>query len=288
MEQLLVVSNPSAGSARSKALRERLLSDLTTAGLQFESLELGTREFSDIARLGAYDAIIVVGGDGTVRSALQHIQEKNLDLPIAILPAGTGNLIAKTLGLRRSASLLVRALKQRKTVALDVGKLESGEYFCGAFAIGYLGERIAATPRAVKRILGFGGYLWSFLQLQKLPLHRFIFNVDDVDYQVTGHSLLIVSASKIIGIHSRRVGGVSDGLFECVVTKNTSFFTFPGLVADFYLRTKHPKHFSLATGRRFTIKCDAHASLLLDGETIEGGRTITIEVLPKRQRFIVP
>ncbi len=72
------------------------------------------------------DFVIIAGGDGTVRKVVKKLLERKLDqkkFPIAILPLGTANNLAKTLGVDTDIRLTVQSWKRNKKCFFDVGKI---------------------------------------------------------------------------------------------------------------------------------------------------------------------
>jgi diacylglycerol kinase family enzyme len=67
------------------------------------------------------DFVVLAGGDGTVRKIAKHLLKE--DLPIALLPMGTANNIARTLGLSDSTEDIVQSWKGANTKAFDVGRV---------------------------------------------------------------------------------------------------------------------------------------------------------------------
>ncbi|HEY0629042.1 MAG TPA: YegS/Rv2252/BmrU family lipid kinase [Sphingomicrobium sp.] len=103
--------------------------------------------------------VIVGGGDGTLSSAVDHFV--GTDTVFAVLPLGTANSFARTLGmpLDLDGAIKVIAYGRRKTI--DLGIID-GDYFANVAALG-MSPLIADTvPHALKRYLGVLGYvLWA-------------------------------------------------------------------------------------------------------------------------------
>ena len=287
MNPVLIVENPAAGRRRRTRVAAKLARELGHFKLRSETLTLGIRELPSLTDPDRYGAFVVIGGDGTVRSVIQYLAGLQLDIPIAILSRGSGNIIAKSLRMPRSAHAVARLVHRGKTKAIDIAKLDSGEYFMAALAIGYISTRVAATPRAIKKLLGFGGYLISFAQQRRLPIHSFIFSVDGTEHAVTGHSLFIINTTRLFGMHARRSTGMDDGVYELAITVNKTFWSIPRAITDFYVRKKAPRQLVLFRGKRFTMRCDDHATIILDGESIPGHRSVALTVIPRGQRFLM-
>jgi diacylglycerol kinase (ATP) len=113
----LVVHNPSAGSGHPS--RDELLRLLDESGFStqyFSSKDDGYK--TALARSDA-EIVIVAGGDGTVAKIARNIHDRKI--PLAILPLGTANNVARSLAINGEIGRLVPALREAPLKRLDVG-----------------------------------------------------------------------------------------------------------------------------------------------------------------------
>ncbi len=286
MRRLLIIYNPSSGRSRKERAWHTLRELLARADFHIDTLDLQQESLQD-AQFKTYDTLVVSGGDGTLRTVVQHLLERELDIPIALIPRGSANVLAKSLGLTFSLRKTAELIRKSNTTAIDVARVSTGHYFLAAFALGYLSHRVIDVNQKIKNILGFGGYVWSFLQQRRMPLHHFRFTVDGTSHAIEGHTLLVLNASNLFGFHSPHVKDLRDGVFELVVTTNRTFWSLIGLLYDFYFSRKTSSRFFLVGGTRFSIQCREKLSVQIDGEEIPAQETFDVSVLPKRQRFII-
>ena len=103
--------------------------------------------------------VIVGGGDGSMSSVVDYFVGK--DTVFAVLPLGTANSFAKTLGIGDDLDAAVDAIASGERRRIDLGRID-GDYFANAAALG-LSPMIADTvPHNLKRYLGMFGYmLWA-------------------------------------------------------------------------------------------------------------------------------
>jgi len=103
LRQILVIFNPAAGRGRNLAKRlSRVVAELEHQG--FTVTVLTTQAPGDAERLAreadlAFDLIVAAGGDGTVNEVANGIFAA--PRPLAVLPLGTGNVLANEIGLPR-------------------------------------------------------------------------------------------------------------------------------------------------------------------------------------------
>src|SRR5690606_23348129 len=100
-----VVYNPGAGSFESyEACLERICqfdggSDCSENGDERQDPVLIPVEEFEAARLTNMKRLVIVGGDGTVGKVIADVVRAGLRIPVGIIPAGTGNILAKCLGI---------------------------------------------------------------------------------------------------------------------------------------------------------------------------------------------
>lgn len=108
------------------------------------------------ARAAAYDAVFTLGGDGTVMEVAGVLA--NSGQPIGVLAAGTGNLLARAVGIPLRVGKAVRTLLEGDLLQIDLGRLSTGQRFSVAAGAGIDASMVAETPRWLKRRLGVLAY----------------------------------------------------------------------------------------------------------------------------------
>ncbi len=108
---------------------------------------------------GGYDAVFVLGGDGTVMEVAGALAEEKMTIPIGVLAGGTGNLVARALGIPLSVDKAVPALIDGDEVVIDLGRTDTGRRFAIAAGVGIDAAMIAETPSWLKRRLGVLAYV---------------------------------------------------------------------------------------------------------------------------------
>jgi len=120
----LVIVNPIAGRGRAERAARELKAALEREGVAVELC--ATAQKGDAraraTRIGPeLERLVVVGGDGTVREALEGLTRH--DLPILILPMGTANVMGRDLGLPRDAAGALAVLRGGRRQRLDVARV---------------------------------------------------------------------------------------------------------------------------------------------------------------------
>ncbi len=111
--------------------------------------------------------VVVGGGDGTISAVVDHFAHR--DVVLGLLPLGTANSFARTLGIPLSLDAAVDVLVDGRVVDTDLGKIND-DYFANAAAIGLPASIARNMPGALKRSLGRVGYL--LVAVVRLCRHR--------------------------------------------------------------------------------------------------------------------
>ena len=157
--RLLVIVNPTAGRARSRRLAT-VLDALKSEGAEMAVLE--TRARGDAERLAAiaapmrHDAVVVAGGDGTINEAINGLAVS--DLPLAIIPLGTANVLASELGLPKAPAALARLIATAAPRAVHVGEA-NGRRFALMVGAGFDARVVEGVNLALKRRVGKLAYV---------------------------------------------------------------------------------------------------------------------------------
>ena len=111
----LLLHNPTAGASHPNA--DELMRQLRDAG--FQPKYQSTKDDYKQTLRKRWDLIIIAGGDGTVARVASRLRKRNI--PLAILPIGTANNIARALGLTGSIEAIVSHLRTAQPKRLDIG-----------------------------------------------------------------------------------------------------------------------------------------------------------------------
>jgi diacylglycerol kinase (ATP) len=223
---IFIIANPAAG--RGKGIR--VLREVESARQNERASRLLTTEVpDDEARLAkealrnGANAIVVVGGDGTCSKVAQEILSARSECALAIIPCGTGNDFAKTLGVSgASAAEIFRLVARGTTARIDVGRAD-GRYFINSCGFGFDASVLEATQKV--RFLN-GDALYIYSALAQLFSYRALDVSIDGALRGKGKNLLMAVAS-----NGRSLGGafriaptasVTDGKLDFCLISDTS------------------------------------------------------------------
>jgi diacylglycerol kinase (ATP) len=159
-----LIANPGAGTDRAAALlplaNERLR---TIAGTLDITLTIDAHDAEHAAARAARDgcdALFVAGGDGTINRVLRGLRSAGLPapVPIGIIPTGTGNDLARTLGLPQEPEDALDVLVEGRIVDVDVGCVNDHP-FVNASAGGFVADVSQTVTDDLKDVAGKLAYL---------------------------------------------------------------------------------------------------------------------------------
>ncbi|MBI3792975.1 MAG: diacylglycerol kinase family lipid kinase [Gemmatimonadetes bacterium] len=173
------------------------------------------------ARLaGSYDAVFTLGGDGTATEVIGALT--GLDVPVGILPGGTGNLLARYLGIPLDIDAAVRTLVGGRRIRMDLGRLENGRAYAYSAGVGVDAEMVQRTPRLLKKVAGMPAYMIAATRaVLRARLFHVRATVDGVAVEREASAVYVANQPNVLGGHLTFGPDIrnDDGLLDlCVYT----------------------------------------------------------------------
>ena len=175
------------------------------------------KEYAD-----SVDLIVCSGGDGTLDEVVTGITEKNSNVPIGYIPAGSTNDFANSLFMPKSMVKAAQMIMEEKLYHCDIGRFNS-QTFAYVAAFGLFTDVSYETDQDLKNVLGHVAYLLEGVKR--------LFDIKSYHMKVTSEEIQ-VEDDFIVGMitNSRSVGGfknltgknvdMNDGLFEVTLIRH--------------------------------------------------------------------
>lgn len=217
-----------------------------------------------------YNTVFVLGGDGTVMEVLGALAHSGV--PVGIIPGGTGNLVARSLGIPLDTRLAVRGLLSGRPKAMDLGILGSGRYFAFSVGAGVDARMIAETSAARKRTFGSAAYALTAVRAALAPRSFLVRAL--VDGEVVERRSAAVMVANLGGVLNDLIvlgPGIrgDDGRLElCVFSPRGGAQALS--VAWRLFRKRFGAHPAILyrAGRSFRVDCDPPQLYQADGEIV--------------------
>lgn len=180
------------------------------------------------------DLLIAWGGDGTVQRCVDALVRcgAGREVPLAIVPAGTANLLATNLGVPRDVRGAVDVALRGRRRALDVGRL-AGEHFAVMAGMGFDALMIRDADGGLKDRLGRAAYLWTGLRNLRSRAVEARVTVDGEPWFAGPLSCLLLGnvGCALAGIHPFPEADPGDGRLEVGVVKADSWWEWVTVLA---------------------------------------------------------
>lgn len=291
--RMFVVLNPVAGTSSAERIREGIRQRFDDTDIHHEIYETtGEEHVAQVvckALDQGYNLFVAAGGDGTVSEVITGLAQTNT--PIAILPTGTANTLARDLGvpldLDRALDLLAGDHTTRDIDLMQVGD----EFFVLNISVGVSSLTMHDTRRDEKRRFGIFAYLWKGAKwLTGFQPRRFTITVDGKRRRFRASEVMVAN-SGMLGMRPFTWGShisMDDGQLDvCIVHAQRAPDYLRVIWSTMWNLHKPPQVTYLTARRSVTIDSDWALPVQADGEVI-GQTPIHVELAPKALRVVVP
>ena len=223
MQKVRFAYNPKAGETVITDWLDNIIDIYQRGGYSIMPYRLAFTEAEETDLLddidGSYHHILVAGGDGTVNYVVNMLKRRNLDLPVAVLPTGTANDFANTLGVPSDIEKACRRILGGEIRRVDLGRAND-EYFVNVFSCGLFTDVSQKTPTILKNT--FGKLAYYFGGLGELPNFRKMhISIESDGGNYEGPSLIFfVFNGRTAGqMRFAYLSEIDDGLLDVIVIK---------------------------------------------------------------------
>lgn len=304
--KFVFILNPTSGSSSARRHRARLLDALHASGLEYE---VGFTEHRNHARRLARSAaergcsVVAVGGDGTAHEVASGVIESGADVPMSVIPMGTGNDFAKMLDLPDTDAALLRGLAEGRSQMIDYGRIawrgpgDSGVgYFINIGGTGF-DAKVAAAVSRFKWLTGTPRYVASVLHTlrgwQAPTVDLRLSHSGRTVYTFEGPLFLALAGNGMCsggGFYLTPNASITDGALDACIIRDVSVARVLSLmpralkgrhVGAAEVRIEKTEHLRITTGTPIPVQADGE---ILAEEATE----IDIAVVPSGLRILLP
>lgn len=289
-KEIAVLTNPTSGKGKGSKVATVVVPRLTDAGFAVRSLTgRDAEEATGLARQAVADGVetlVVIGGDGMVHLAAQELA--NSSTRLGLVPAGTGNDVARAIGVPRNDPIAATdIIIGGKVRALDLAKI-GRRYYVTVLAAGF---DAIVNERANEMTWPKGQMRYNLATLAELRTFSpipYVLEVDGEQHRFDAMMVAVGNTESFGGGMQITKGAVpDDGVLDVVaimpMSKVELIRTFPKLFSGAHVHHPKYRHFS---GRSITVAAPGIVAYA-DGERMTS-LPLTVDVVPQALRVLVP
>jgi YegS/Rv2252/BmrU family lipid kinase len=236
---------------------------------------------------GGAEIVFACGGDGTVMECIGAVA--GTDTALAILPAGTGNLLAANLGLPDDPAAGVAVATEMGRRRIDVGVVEDRSFAVMA-GMGFDADMVASTSERLKARIGVAAYVIAALQRLRDPPMRLAIRLDDQPpLQRRARTVLVANVGRLhAGVRLLASAEPDDGKFDVAIVAPRSLLHWLRLTWAVLRRHERIPRMEVLRASRVEITSDRDQPRQLDGDAIAQDRAMTVTMRPAALTLCVP
>ncbi len=265
--KLLFIINPNAGKKTAsvivKIIRKEFPGNIDYQIMIWKKKD-HFNEISSLIKSGDFTDAIAVGGDGTVNKVASALVGTNIRL--GIVPAGSGNGLARSLGLSMNVTLVIKQILEGKTGVIDSGIINEEFFFCTS-GVGF--DAHIAWLFGQSKSRGLKNYARiTILQLLKYRAQDYTLELNGQSLRRKAFLITVANAGQYGNdVYVAPKAKLDDGLFHVVIVKPFSILLLPWIFVRVLLKKEQKKSIAeIYTTDQLVITRAATDSIHFDGE----------------------
>lgn len=217
-----------------------------------------------------FDVLICCGGDGTFHEVLNGILKLNTQIPVAFIPFGTTNDLAKSLKLPLNINDFVKKFSIERAAYQDVGFFNEKEYFSYVASFGAFCEVAYSTPQKFKNFFGKIAYIFEGLRcVRKIKPYKVKIICDEEIIEENFVFGAITNSCSVAGILELKSEGIKfdDGKLELLLLKEPkNVLELIKMLLDLRKNKFNGNLVILKHSKNIELELEAEVPFTLDGE----------------------
>jgi YegS/Rv2252/BmrU family lipid kinase len=252
------------------------------------------RSMAEDAAIAGAEMVLVCGGDGTVRTVCAELAGTGVS--VGVVPAGTGNLLARNLGIPLYLQTAVEVALHGQDRAIDLVKvsgdgLGEDEHFMVMAGMGFDAAIMEGANEQIKARVGWLAYVVSALKNLMFPAVRLEICVDGGEW--TRHRARTVVIGNVgylqAGMPLLPDAAIDDGVLDVVILHPRRFLSWIPLAVRVLSKGKRTDEtINRMTGRTVSVRAGGDTPRQLDGDPIGAGRELHAECVHGKLLVRVP
>lgn len=284
------IINPVSGIGRQKTVERLLPGILDTDQFDYEikhtTAQGDARRITREAIAQKVDIVVAVGGDGTIGEVASELV--NSEVELGIIPAGSGNGMARGLQIPVLTRKAIRTLNNYTIVKIDTGNI-NGKTFANSSGVGF----DALISKHFYHLKNRG--LKNYIRL----VAREYFKYKPRNYKIEADGKQIETRAWVVSFaNSPQYGNnaiiapgaiVNDKLLDVVIVRRIPFLALPVMIYRLFKGSlDRSRYFDSFRASEIKITLEPGTAIHLDGDPHELGTVLDIKIVPQSVKVIVP
>ena len=252
------------------------------------------RSMAEAAAIGGAELVLVCGGDGTVRTVCAELA--GTGIPVGVVPAGTGNLLARNLSIPLYLQAAVDVALNGQDRAIDLVRISGDgigedEHYLVMAGMGFDAAIMEGASEQIKARVGWLAYVVSALRNLMFPAVRVEVSVDGGPWSKHRARTVVIGNVGYLqaGMPLLPDATIDDGILDVVILHPRRFLSWIPLAVRVLSKHKRTDDtINRLTGRTVSVRASADTPRQLDGDSIGAGRELNAECLHGKLLVRVP
>lgn len=290
-KKIVFIINPISGGKKKVDIPKAILAEIDydkfDVDIRFTERVGHAQEISKQSVEDGFDIIVAVGGDGTINEVASEMIGSNCIL--GIIPRGSGNGLARHLGISRSVNKALGLINSAHTMKIDTASI-NGKPFISIAGVGFDAKVAELFANSKKR-----GFLTYFkIIAEKYATYRpkeYRITLDSRQTITTNALFISIANSNQFGYNTEIAPNakLNDGKLDICIVKKPFLVELPLIINLLLLRAIHlSPHVEIIPASTIIIVQSKNRKVNIDGEAVELGKELNIKVNPLSLNIIIP
>jgi diacylglycerol kinase (ATP) len=284
MKKAILFYNPKSGNQGISARLDTILERFQQENIIIQPYRL--TDYEDSRLLEALqqvkpDFAVISGGDGTLNYVVNVLQKNKMDMPLGLIPSGTCNDFASSLGIPSALQECLDVILKGKWIEVDLGLINDTQYFLNTCAGGYFVDVSFSTNKDLKKNFGpLAYYMTAISEVSQIKPFELTIHADGQKVQEQALLFIITNGTDAAGFKNIiNEADYADGIMDIMIVRYCSHVELGALLLKVISREPLlDKNIVKLKAKSCSIECSHNISLSIDGEKGNG--------LPMDVRFI--
>jgi len=293
LKKAILVYNPFSGQRLLSSKLDNIIARFMSREILLQPYrvynEKHFRMLPHILKSENYSSVIISGGDGTVNMVTNIMLSNDINIPVGIIPSGTCNDFARSIGLPVKIDKCVDIILSEKTLDIDVGLVNGEVYFLNTCAGGILVDVSYSTSGELKKNIGsLAYYLKALGEISNTKPFHLKLETENESIELEALMFLILNGRHVGGFNNVAwKADLTDGLMDIIIIKNCWHIDLAGILIKVLANElAKDKNIISLKAKKCTIEGNSDVALSLDGEK-GPNLPITVEFINKKLSVFV-